>query len=117
MNTKEEWSKIHKKDYVKSNIVLTEKQLKEEKKEEYPELIKVVGKEIADSLIKEAGSLKKLALMRPQTIYTLGSKRFFNSGMRKMCAGIIAKHPDFWKGGMDIAKEVSVAARKDYFKE
>jgi predicted hydrocarbon binding protein len=115
MNSKEKWSETFKKDYVEANIKLTEEQLKEEKKDEFPELIKYCGKESAKKLLKEAGSLKKLALMRWQTIYTLGSKRFFSSGMRKMEAGIIAKHPNYSMEGVDVAKNISVAARKDFF--
>ena len=111
------WDEYFKGDYIKANIAMTEAQLKEENKEEYPELINLTGKQMAKKLVKEAGSLKKLALMRYQTIYTLGSKRFFHSGMRKQEAGIIKDHPDFWKGGMELAKSVSLAARKDYFKE
>lgn len=115
MDLKKSWDESFDGDYIKKNIELTESQLKEEKVDNYPELIKLCGKELADTLVKEAGSLKKLSLMRWQTIFTLGSKRFFNSGMRKMCAGHIAKHPDYWKGGTELAKEISVAARKDYF--
>lgn len=118
MNTKEKWSEVFDNDYVKANIALTESQLNEkEKKEDFPLLIEFCGKEMAELLVKEAGSLKKLALMRWQTIYTLGSKRFFSSGMRKMEAGIIKDHKEFPLTGYDVAKEISLRARKDHFKE
>jgi RNA processing factor Prp31 len=101
-------------DYVKANQEFTIYQLKNLKPTKTPNLDDVAGTDLTQKLLKEAGNLKKLALMRPQTIYLLGSKRWFVSGMRKMEAGHIKNHPDFWKGGMELAKKISIAARKDY---
>ena len=117
MNLKDKWEKLFDGDYIKANIMLTEMQLNEKNEDRFPELISLCGEGLAKKIVREAGSLKKLALMRYQTIYTLGSKRFFNSGMRKQEAGIISEHPEFWKGGMELAKNISIAARKDYFKK
>lgn len=102
-------------DYVKSNIEFTRWQLTQEEIKPIENLVGLLGKGLAEKLLKEAGSLKKLALMRPETIYKLGSKKFFSSNMRKVSAGIIALHPDF-ETNKDLAKQVSIAARKDFFR-
>lgn len=101
-------------DYVKSNIEYTKWQLLQTNIISIKNLEAVVGKDLANKLIKEAGSLKKLALMRPETIYKLGSKKFFSTGMKKTSAGLITEHKSADKKA--LSKEISVAARKDYFK-
>jgi nucleolar protein 56 len=115
----------------KINEILNQKQELEEYsknklKSHAPNLLGLLGVNIASKLFKEAKSLRKLAFLQSGTIQLLGAEkalfRHLKTGARSPKYGIILNHPlvqeskNKGKTSRVLADKISIAARLDYFK-
>ncbi|MBN2459150.1 NOP58 family protein [Candidatus Woesearchaeota archaeon] len=113
--------------------LLREKQLLEDyldktMKAHAPNLSAVAGSLIGAKLLKEAGSLKRLAMMRSSTIQLLGAEkalfRHIRTGARPPKYGYLLQHQFVQKAKKDergkaaraLADKIFLAVRVDYFK-
>lgn len=92
-----------------------------------PNLVKLLGEELATELIAEAGSLKKLAFMASSKIQVLGAEaalfRHLKEGTKPPKYGIIFKHKSVQKdenkgkAARQLSAKISLASKKDFFKK
>jgi nucleolar protein 56 len=97
-------------------------------KEHYPNINAVAGASIGAKLMRGAGSLKKLAMMRSSTIQLIGAEkalfRHIKTGARPPKYGYLLQHNLVQSGKKDdrgkiaraLADKIFIAARLDYFK-
>lgn len=100
--------------------------IEEKVKESYPNLSIIAGTNISSKLIREAGSLKRLATMQSSTIQLLGAEKalfkHITRGSKPPKYGYIHSHDlvrdskDKGKAARLLADKLSMAARLDYFK-
>lgn len=93
-----------------------------------PNLVALTGALIGGKLLREAGSLKKLAMMRSSTIQLLGAEkalfRHIRTGAKPPKYGYLlqhqivqkAKRADKGKAARQLADKIFLAVRMDYFK-
>ena len=91
-----------------------------------PNLLGLLGVNIASKLLKEAKSLRKLAFLQSGTVQLLGAEkalfRHLKTGAKSPKYGIILNHPlvqeskNKGKTSRVLADKISIAARLDYFK-
>ncbi|MCF7872210.1 hypothetical protein K9L97_04200 [Candidatus Woesearchaeota archaeon] len=93
-----------------------------------PNILALAGKTIGAKLIREAGSLKRLALFQSSTVQLLGAEkalfRHLKSGAKSPKYGHIVNHPiiiacsagDKGKAARMLGDKLSMCARLDYFK-
>jgi nucleolar protein 56 len=93
-----------------------------------PNVTELAGATIAARLLREAGSLKRLAMIQASTIQLYGAEkalfRHLKTGARPPKHGFIVNHPLVSKAGKQdkgkvaraLADKISIAARVDYFK-
>lgn len=96
-------------------------------KENTPEILKTAGHLIGARLIALAGSLKHLAEIPSSTIQVLGSEkalfRHLRTGSNAPKFGVIFSHDSIsrteekGKAARRLAGKISIAAKKDYFKD
>lgn len=91
-------------------------------------LLSVAGALLGAKLIREAGSLKKMAMMPSSTIQLLGAEtalfRHLKTGSKPPKHGVILQHPivssakkrNRGKNARILADKISLAAKTDYFK-
>jgi len=92
-----------------------------------PNLTKLLGEKLTAEFMAEAGSLKKLAFMASSKIQVLGAEaalfRHLKEGTKPPKYGIIFKHASVQKAenkgkaARQLASKISLAAKKDYFKD
>ena len=97
-------------------------------KELCPNVLALSGPTIGARLLREAGSLKRLASLQSSTVQLLGAEkalfRHIKTGARPPKYGHIINHPviinakksDKGKASRALADKISIAARLDYFK-
>jgi nucleolar protein 56 len=105
-----------------------EEYLENEMQDYCPNLTKVAGSLIGAKLLRGAGSLKRLAMMRSSTIQLIGAEkalfRHIRTGARPPKYGYLIQHPivqrvkreDKGKAARMIADKIFAAVRIDYFK-
>ncbi|MHA1340122.1 MAG: hypothetical protein ACTSRZ_07925 [Promethearchaeota archaeon] len=105
-----------------------EKKLEEMLAETAPNLLELLGAQLAGKLINLAGSLKELALMPSSTIQIIGAEKALFRALRKKGAspkhGIIyiwhgIRNAKLWQRGKIsrlLAGKISICAKLDYFK-
>jgi len=93
-----------------------------------PNLVMLAGALIGGKLLREAGSLKKLAMMRSSTIQLLGAEkalfRHIRTGAKPPKYGYLlqhqlvqkAKRADKGRAARQLADKIFVAVRMDFFK-
>lgn len=92
-----------------------------------PNLVDLLGYELAAELIARAGSLKKLAFMASSKIQVLGAEaalfRHLKDGTKPPKYGIIFKHKSIQKAenkgkaARQLASKISLVAKKDFFRK
>jgi nucleolar protein 56 len=97
-------------------------------KEHYPNIYAIAGASIGAKLLRGAGSLRKLAMMRSSTVQLIGAEkalfRHIKTGARPPKHGYLLQHNLVQKASKDkrgkvaraLADKIFVAARLDYFK-
>ena len=92
-----------------------------------PTITELTGPKLGAELIKEAGSLEKLAKMPSSTIQVLGAEkalfRHLDTGAKPPKHGLILQHPYVHKAEQEnrgkiaraFANKIAIAARVDYF--
>ena len=115
-------------DSLANNNAELEKYLEATMKAYCPNLTTIAGALIGAKLIKGAGSLKKLAMMRSSTIQLLGAEkalfRHIRTGAKPPKYGYIlqhqlvqkAKRDDKGKAARALADKIFICVRTDYFK-
>jgi len=105
-----------------------EKYLEERMRNYCPNLLTLTGAVIGAKLLREAGSLKKLAMMRSSTVQLLGAEkalfRHIRTGARPPKYGYLLQHQLVQKAKKDekgkaaraLADKIFLAVRMDYFK-
>ncbi len=108
--------------------IILEKYLEETMKQYCPNLLAMTGALIGAKLLREAGSLKKLALMRSSTIQLLGAEkalfRHIRTGAKPPKYGYLLQHQLVQKAKKEnrgraaraLADKIFLAVRMDYFK-
>jgi len=91
-----------------------------------PNMVQVIGEELTAELITEAKSLKNLAFMASSKIQVLGAEpalfRHLKEGTKPPKYGLISKHESIkkaekkGKAARQLASKISLAAKKDYFR-
>ncbi|MBW2991554.1 hypothetical protein KY348_07705 [Candidatus Woesearchaeota archaeon] len=115
-------------DTLAKQISELEKYLEATMKAHCPNLTTLAGALIGAKLIKGAGSLKKLAMMRSSTIQLLGAEKAFfrhiKTGAKPPKYGYILHHPlvqkakksDKGRAARALADKIFICVRTDYFK-
>lgn len=103
-----------------------EEYLQQIQEKHIPNIQDIAGATIAAKLLREAKSLRKLAILQSGTIQLLGAEsalfRHIKTGSRPPKYGFIVNHPvvqdskQKGKAARNLADKLSIAARLDYFK-
>ena len=93
-----------------------------------PNLSQIAGSTLGAKLLKEAGSMRRLALMPSSTVQILGAKKAFFRHLKNPKAktpkyGVLFQHPmvkqtpmkDKGKVARTLAGKIAIAARTDFF--